>query len=274
MSTTQIPPQAAPVPPEVPKKKHHTTRNLLIAGGVVLAGIGGCSALVISGIDSAIQETQQTDTYRQKHPKSDFEKPAPKQDGGYTKAELKADLLDHGIDPALLNDPELSGALDDITGPAGHSQAVWNEAYTALEGDTEYAKAVTHLITYFYPAVADHARAAEKNLLAGPAPAPVPEEPQYTSGQENAIATAKDYLDFDHFSKKGLIEQLEYEGYSHADAAFAVRTIHPNWNEQAAGMAKDYLDFDSFSHSGLVEQLEYEGFTTAQAEYGVTEAGL
>ncbi len=101
-----------------------------------------------------------------------------------------------------------------------------------------------------------------------------PEEPELTRAQENAIGQAEDYLDFGAFSRSGLIEQLEFEGYSKKDATFAVGYIKVDWNEQAAKKAEEYLDFQNFSRSGLIEQLEFEGFTTKQATYGVNQTGL
>ena len=70
------------------------------------------------------------------------------------------------------------------------------------------------------------------------------------------------------FSRSGLIEQLEYEGFSTEDATYAVDNLNADWNKQAALSAEQYLEMTSFSRSGLIEQLEYEGFTSAQAEYG------
>ncbi len=105
-------------------------------------------------------------------------------------------------------------------------------------------------------------------------------EPNYTTSQENAIASAYDYLDYSAFSKAGLIDQLSSkygDGFSKADAAFAVNHIKVNWNEQAAASALEYLDYDSFSRSGLIQQLESEygeQFTHAQAVYGVNQTGL
>ena len=66
---------------------------------------------------------------------------------------------------------------------------------------------------------------------------------QYTMGQNNAIRQAKDYLNFTAFSRQGLIEQLEFEGYSTEDATFAVDHIEVDWMEQAAKAAQNYLDF-------------------------------
>jgi Host cell surface-exposed lipoprotein len=99
-------------------------------------------------------------------------------------------------------------------------------------------------------------------------------KPELTMSQEQAIGKAEDYLDTSHFSRTGLIEQLKFEGYSKADATFAVNYIDVNWKEQAAGKAQDYLDTSHFSRSGLIEQLKFEGFTTAEATYGVNEVGL
>ena len=82
------------------------------------------------------------------------------------------------------------------------------------------------------------------------------------------------YLDFASFSRSGLIEQLEFEGYETAEAEYAVDSIDVDWNEQAAEAAASYLEMTPFSRSGLIDQLEFEGYTAEQAEFGVTEAGL
>lgn len=95
-----------------------------------------------------------------------------------------------------------------------------------------------------------------------------------TPSQQNAKAMASDYLDSQSFSRSGLIDQLEYEGFSNADATWGVDALGVDWNEQAARMAADYLDSQPFSRSGLVEQLVYEGFSQAEAEYGVSTTGL
>jgi hypothetical protein len=97
--------------------------------------------------------------------------------------------------------------------------------------------------------------------------------PQLTIGQENALRTAADYLDYSSFSRSGLIGQLEFEGFSTADSTWAVDNLTVDWNEQAAKTAQDYLDYSSFSRSGLIDQLIFEGYTSEQAEYGVTQVG-
>ncbi len=94
-----------------------------------------------------------------------------------------------------------------------------------------------------------------------------------TTGQKNALSSAKNYLSFQPFSYQGLIEQLEYEQYSHDDAVFAADNCGADWNEQALKSAKSYLDFSAFSYNGLIKQLEYEKFTTEQATYGADNCG-
>lgn len=76
------------------------------------------------------------------------------------------------------------------------------------------------------------------------------------------------------FSHSGLVEQLEYEGYSNSDAKYAADNCGANWKEQAARKAQEYLDVMAFSRSKLIDQLEYEGFTHDQAVYGVDKVGL
>ena len=94
-----------------------------------------------------------------------------------------------------------------------------------------------------------------------------------TLGEKNALSSALSYLKHMAFSKEGLIEQLEYEGYSYSEAKYAADNCGANWKEQAAKCAANYLSHMPFSRQGLIEQLEYEGFTHEQAVYGVTQAG-
>lgn len=96
--------------------------------------------------------------------------------------------------------------------------------------------------------------------------------PKLTGAQQNAVDKANDYLGYDAFSRKGLIDQLKYDGFKEKVATFAVDYIHPDWNVQAFKKAKDYLGYDSFSKSGLIDQLKYDGFTPAQATYGANKA--
>lgn len=98
-------------------------------------------------------------------------------------------------------------------------------------------------------------------------------ETSATGTQLEALSTANSYLSVMPFSHSGLIEQLEYEGFSSVDATYAADNCGADWNEQALLCAKDYLNTLSFSYSGLLDQLEYEGFTSDQATYGADNCG-
>ncbi len=92
-------------------------------------------------------------------------------------------------------------------------------------------------------------------------------------GNTNALEKAKSYLNYSAFSYKGLIEQLEFEGFSTEEATYGADNCGADWNEQAVKKAKSYLSYSSFSRSELIEQLEFEGFTAEQAAYGASQNG-
>ena len=94
-----------------------------------------------------------------------------------------------------------------------------------------------------------------------------------TLGEINAALKAKQYLRTMPFSRKGLIAQLEYEGFTPQQAEYGVAQSGADWNEQAVLKAKQYLKTMPFSRKGLIDQLEYEKFTPQQAEYGVQGVG-
>lgn len=93
-----------------------------------------------------------------------------------------------------------------------------------------------------------------------------------TAGEKNALKKAESYLRYSSFSKKGLIDQLKFEGFTTEESTYAVNNVKVDWMEQAVLKAKSYLKYSSFSKQGLVDQLKFEGFTTEQAEYGVSKA--
>lgn len=104
-----------------------------------------------------------------------------------------------------------------------------------------------------------------------PEPPAEPAEPEFSSGQENAIDSAESYVDMSGFSRLGLIQQLKFEDFSEADATFAADHVDADWNEEAVESAGDYLDMSGFSKQGLIEQLKFEKFTQAQAQYAVDQ---
>ena len=101
-----------------------------------------------------------------------------------------------------------------------------------------------------------------------------------TTSQANALRAAQDYLSFQAFSKAGLIDQLSSrygDGYSKADAEWAVNQLSVDWNEQAYKAGQDYLNTQPFSRNGLIQQLSSpygDKFTKEQAIYAVDKLGL
>lgn len=118
-----------------------------------------------------------------------------------------------------------------------------------------------------------HGPAQKAGKVAPPAKAVETTKP-LSAEQVNANRAAYGYLANQSFSRKGLIKQLEFEGYGTKAAMVAVDSFDTNWNEQAVLTAKRYLENQSFSKKSLTSQLEFEGFTPAQAKYGVSKTGL
>lgn len=100
-----------------------------------------------------------------------------------------------------------------------------------------------------------------------------PPDDIFTLSQKNAISSAKSYIKTMAFSYDGLIDQLEYEQYSHEDAIVGADNCGADWSEEALESAKSYIKTMAYSYSGLIEQLEYEKFTSEQATYGADNCG-
>jgi colicin import membrane protein len=98
-------------------------------------------------------------------------------------------------------------------------------------------------------------------------------EPEVPLSAQNAVGSAESYLEYSGFSRKGLIEQLKYEGYSTDDATYAADNVEVDWNEECAEAAQSYMDYSSFSKSGLADQLDYEGYSDSQIAYGLKAVG-
>lgn len=94
-----------------------------------------------------------------------------------------------------------------------------------------------------------------------------------TFGEKNALESAYNYLELFAFSHKSLINQLEFDGYTSTEAAFAADNCGADWTKQAEKAADNYLDFSAFSYDGLIRQLEFDGFTEEEATYAVEHCG-
>jgi hypothetical protein len=92
-----------------------------------------------------------------------------------------------------------------------------------------------------------------------------------------ALESAESYLAMSGFSKQGLYEQLSSsagEGFSQAEAQYAVDHVDADWNKEAVESARSYLDMSPMSRNELIEQLSSsagEGFTYQQAVYAVNK---
>ena len=102
---------------------------------------------------------------------------------------------------------------------------------------------------------------------------PTTTKPIISTGQENALKKAKQYIEYTPMSLNGLIEQLEYEGFSNDEAQYGAENCGADWNEQAVKNAEKYIDYSGFSYTKLIEQLEYEKFSHEQAVYGADNCG-
>lgn len=110
-------------------------------------------------------------------------------------------------------------------------------------------------------------------------PAPPAAKPP-TVAQDQALQAAQQYIDLSGFSRKGLLQQLTStagDGFSKADATYAVDHVGADWNAEAVESAKAYLEMGGFSRASLMQQLTSSAgdqFTKAQAQYAVKKVGL
>ena len=112
-----------------------------------------------------------------------------------------------------------------------------------------------------------------------------------STGKKNALKSAEQYLNVMAFSYSGLIEQLEYEGYSHEQAVYGAEQAYSSASDTAAAAnssssgsatvgeqnalqsALQYLNSMPFSYTGLIGQLEYEGYSDSEAKYAADNCG-
>lgn len=105
---------------------------------------------------------------------------------------------------------------------------------------------------------------------AGSQPAMVSE----TENQKRARVDAKTYYEESWFSRVGLIEQLEIDGFSTSDATYGVDALGVSWREEALGTADAAISSEWFSRQGLIDHLLYQGFTEDEASYATDEIGV
>ena len=88
---------------------------------------------------------------------------------------------------------------------------------------------------------------------------------------ENAIRQATNFSENFHLSKKGLLRQLLYNGFSKEIATSAINSIKADWKQNALKKADQYLLTGYFSKKRIYIQLfsPSEGFTHEEALYAM-----
>lgn len=95
-----------------------------------------------------------------------------------------------------------------------------------------------------------------------------------TTGERNALDKARSYLSWMRFSEQGLYDQLEYDGFTEAEARYGVANCGADWQEQADKAAKSYLASSHMGPAQLRYQLrDFEKFTAAQTEKAMQSLG-
>ena len=105
-------------------------------------------------------------------------------------------------------------------------------------------------------------------LLCGMIDGGAPFTIEHAAAKDDALSRAQSYIKSQSFSRDGLVDQLEYEGFTKEEAEYGADNCGADWNEMAIKKAKSYIKTSGFSRDGLIHQLEYEGFTKEEAEYG------
>ena len=95
-----------------------------------------------------------------------------------------------------------------------------------------------------------------------------------TTGERNALASAQTYLSVMNFSYQGIIDMLEYEGYSETECKYAADNCGADWNGMAANEAKKLIDGGVTTKEEIVDQLIFKGYTYQQAVHGAEANGL
>jgi hypothetical protein len=94
-----------------------------------------------------------------------------------------------------------------------------------------------------------------------------------TVRDRQALSKAKSDLRAEPYSLEGLVVQLNFGGYTMAEATYGAENSGANWNHEALVAAKENLATKAYSMKGLIERLKIAKFTAVQASYGVANSG-
>ena len=123
----------------------------------------------------------------------------------------------------------------------------------------------------------DNTTAVVTRNLSAAEKAVIRQEKAERRANRRALESAESYLAMSGFSKQGLYEQLSSsagEGFTQAQAQYAVDHVGADWNKEAVQSARSYLEMMPMSRAELIEQLSSsagEGFTYEQALYAVNK---
>jgi hypothetical protein len=120
-------------------------------------------------------------------------------------------------------------------------------------------------------------RAVVTRELSAAEKAVIRQEKAERRANRRALESAQNYLAMSGFSKQGLYEQLSSsagEGFTQAEAQYAVDHVGADWNKEAVESARNYLEMSPMSRADLLDQLTSsagEGFTYEQALHAVNK---
>ena len=179
-----------------------------------------------------------------------------------------------GDEVKLEGEVALKGAKVKVNGkPATVHGRRWSfVAVIGHKGDNRYSVVATksgHPEDKTTAVVTRNLSAAEKAV--------VRQEKAERRANRRAVQSAESYLAMSGFSKQGLYEQLSSsagEGFTQAQAQYAVDHVGADWNKEAVESARSYLEMMPMSRASLIEQLSSsagDGFTYEQALYAVNK---
>jgi|SRR5215216_4528742 len=245
---------------------------------IVIAALAGGSEQKDPESDSNDSAAQIAETTGEAAESTPEPEPTPE-----PKPELEVDItspgLVHSDDVTLRGSVSLAGAKVRVKGDKGSYKArVKGRRWAAdLEisgvGNNEYRVTATK-----NGAVTGRAEYTVVRELSAAERAVIRQEKAERRANRRALESAESYLAISGFSKQGLYEQLSSpagEGFTQAQAQYAVDHVDADWNKEAVESARSYLEITPMSRDALIEQLSSsagEGFTYEQALYAVNKA--
>lgn len=138
------------------------------------------------------------------------------------------------------------------------------ESYAALQDAIAQAQAVID------NADATQEQVTEAEGIIADAVAALVEKPKLTAEQKDAVGRVNGNMRTEHYSKVGLIAQLESEGFSNEVAVFAVDYDKPDFNAAALGKAQMLVNNNGVAVENVSAELEALGFTAEEIDYAVS----